>query len=1373
MYYHINTSLSLTSRLIGDTEDEVLHMEMSSLLESVTVSGQHVLLAAQKLSIQPSLTEHREELITATQNVFLGVVKVLLVDDDAAVRRVVSAADGVLERLSELGAASDIKSLLKSFQVFSEALLLLNSLTAERANALQDPRQTKQLLDSLETLRRCISMLHTATCTTIKHPTSEQAQAAKRYILDKVQSTVSDIVMTLKSERHVGSLGACGYYTGRRNSLLQLLASSSSIGGSGFDSVVRDLVFHCMVVANSSRRELQQQVVCHCRHILQFWSDIRRILKTSEDQSIEKMCTLLAQQIQMLDETLMSAVLYQVLDTFLTASSTVEELFSVTRQILVAHSSTEMDLSSIQPLVEDFISSTDEIIQVANFTSAVAVDAKSLENVENSRVCLARLRARIAPLSLELADNSMQTVQKLHEVCQQWEEETGQLQDALSDVMDVREFTSIAIDEVVDDRRGCDAAYREQSYKLFNEHAANLICHMKLAVHSVRRHLDRSDDPIYRNGLLVLLKQVQSSRTKVGESVRDMLLGSSLNVEVYSAFSDDVAMAIQHLKVLRKGLDGQQHPHLLSPLREGARQPEIMSRVPVKDTCELMIRGSPVLEVMERDSQTEHEEERSDEETIEAEPTHKYDTGDLYIPAVSAEPKLIHKPLEFDLLPLLYEVVTVTKGKDVTALNRACTGVLELSNCYAQAAKEALAVVDAVDCQTLESFRAELVSLTPLLVQTAQETAMSSAMSTESVYKHSTQFTDLINNTRKVLLPVAGSWYHSVYAELRGTTAAAVTQRLNEVMTLCADVVQLLTSSDLTSQSDGQETFGVLHNKLNKAQNNTRYLVEFSTSLQGQVDQLEGLCILWGLSIQVLLNSLDKMLGTSAAVNQLNPQKQLSTLSENSLRIQEATRLTSLNCRSAYKSKQLTGHQDELRTLTDAYLRAAEELDLTPSVMQLAKSEFFQRHLLIKIRVLCGHLSKANKDYDAALRNIVSVAHFAAKHFRENAEDAEQKFDDAAQTLFENVKHGTERVEACLNYVRDPRARSNLRSINDRLSFQISDIISRARLMVETRYICDTLSLEVHIQCWAAKAHYVVEEVRKQDGIHQEAKENIRAGLQGRAPEDVKDVLATVPFKVKEVEFPSDMTPWQKGNTESVDAAQPNMNMAAKYGPGNMEKYDGVFGAYKEAPSLTYTSLFLKQESDSWDPKDNRIVQVTRKMADTLCYMTQYLRKKGPIPNKEAFVTAAKDVISNCQSVTQFIRVIANHCLDKQCTVELSLIVEQILTITNQLNIISSVNAVTPGCKSSDEILVKNAQNLLQTVLRGVHAAETACITGLKQPEPNSDGAEATALCFQWRRKLEIHRAQQTSNPETDELGLRKTSSHPVAPSLAPPVGYK
>jgi len=865
--------------------------------------------------------------------------QVLFVHDDAMVRSVVAAAERVLQSLSELGSASDVKSLLRSFRVFSEALIFLNNLTVERANALQDPRQEKQLLDSLDTLRRCISMLHTAMCTTIKHPTSAQARQAKRYILDKVQGTVRGIIISLKSRRHRGSPGPCGYFTGRRNSLLQLLTTSSSIRGSGLDSAVRDLVFHCMVVANSSRREFQQSVVGHCRHLLQFWSDIKKILMTTEgdSESLQSTCTLLVQQIQMLDQALMTTVLYQVLDTFCMASATVEELLSVTRQILVAGSSPEMDLAFIQPQVEDFISYTDRIIKVANFLSAFAVDAKSLESVENSRVCLTRIRARLASLSLELADNSMQTVEKIHEVCAKWEEEeTSQLQDALSDVMDVREFTSIAIDELVNDHRGCDSAYKEQSYQLFREHAADLTCHMKLVVHSVRGHLDRSDDPIHRNGLLVLLKQVQSSRTKVSESVRDMLLGSSLNVEVYSTFSDRVFMAIQHFKVLRNGLDGQQHPHLMSPLREEARQPEISQPcVPVKDACDLnpdhMIRACPVLEVMERDSQAEHEEEHSHEERQEDELAHKYDFDDLQIAAVAVEPYMIHKPLEFDLLPLLYEVVTVTKGKDVTALNRACTGVFELSNCYAQAAKEAAAVVDAVDCQTLERFRAELVSLTPLLVQTAQETAMSSSMSTESLYKHSAQFSDLLTNTRKVLLPVAGSWYHAVYTELQGnlpTTAAFVTQQLHEVMTLCAEVVRLLTSSDLTLQSDGQETFSVLHNKLNKAQNHTKHLIECSASLEGQLDQLEGLCILWGLSIQVLLNSLDKILGTSTAMNQLSPQKQLSVLAESSLRIQEAAGITSLNCRSAYKSKQLAGYQDELKALTEAYLKAAEELDI-------------------------------------------------------------------------------------------------------------------------------------------------------------------------------------------------------------------------------------------------------------------------------------------------------------------------------------------------------------------------------------------------------------------------------------------------------------
>lgn len=53
--------------------------------------------------------------------------------------------------------------------------------------------------------------------------------------------------------------------------------------------------------------------------------------------------------------------------------------------------------------------------------------------------------------------------------------------------------------------------------------------------------------------------------------------------------------------------------------------------------------------------------------------------------------------------------------------------------------------------------------------------------------------------------------------------------------------------------------------------------------------------------------------------------------------------------------------------------------------------------------------------------------------------------------------------------------------------------------------------------------------------------------------------------------------------------------------------------ASRGEPSLTYTSLFLKRETDKWDAQNNPIIQVTRDMAEKIYQMAQYLRRKGPI----------------------------------------------------------------------------------------------------------------------------------------------------------------
>ncbi|XP_057197346.1 catenin alpha-2 [Triplophysa rosa] len=1372
---------AMATRLMENTEDSILKIEMDHLVESLTVSGQHVLLATQKLSIQPEVMEHREELIEATQNVMLSVVKILLVEDDETVRKITAAAEWLLHCLSQVGAAEDISSLLKAFQVYSKAMLLLHTSVLERIQELRDNTQQKRLKASLDTLGKCVSMLHTAMYTTIKHPNSEEAQSAKHYILNQVELTVNDIVSTLKSKCEPGVTGSRGYYTEIQNTLQRMLSAPTSVKDAGFDVMLRDLVLHSMMVANASRREIQLEVAANCKLVLQHWSGISQQTKHSDDQE-------LSQQIHKVNNAVAKATMFQIMDIFVSSVAPLEQLVHAVSRISQEElDDEELDVKTLQKQCEAFEAHADKIAEVAGFISSLACDETSLEGVDNSRAFILQLKDAIVALVSDLGEDAVHcavVLQKLKEITPRWTEEMEQLLHVCSGIMNIKDFVCLALKEIGQDWGACVDAHKDQNVQIFTKQAGLLIGHMSQVIQFVRRHVDKSDNPIYRNGLLVLIKQAEAWAAEVTNCLTEIYSNTSLSSEQFSLLSDSVTIALRHFDVLREGLDGLQHPHLLSPLREGARQ--FVSTAP----CAV-----PISEARSDDDKTESEmsvhsstiediQLKDDLETVQPimEQNVPNTEEEWTVPVVESNP--VVQLYNVDLLPLLCEVVNMTKGKDVEALNMACTGVLGLSNSYAQAAREATSVTNTVDNLEMESLRSELVSLTPLLVQTAQETAMSSAMSTDSIYKHSTQFSDLIKSARKILMPVAGMWYHAVYSMFQNYVPSmleSITQELTEVMCLCADAVQLVTSVDIKVLGESHESIMTLQSKLQKAQTNAKNLTDLVGSRSTLTDELDGLCMLWALSIQVLLNSLDRILGTSDGkqINrQMTPKKWLAAMSENSLRIQEAARLSSLNCQDSYKVKHLEELQEEVKMLTDSYLQVADDVGTVSlsSVLTLAKSELLQRHFKIKMKALACLLSKSNQDYVTAIQNIISLAcSVKSKDGSMETEDALAQFESEADLLMKSVKNATESIEDCFNFIRDPKERSNLRFFNDHLSFQMSDILCRARMIAETQTLGETLTLDIQTQCWSAKAHYLIEEICKLDGILDVTKEKIKCGLQGRESGGCLKPQISIAFTQKrETLHPirKEPNPTAKKNQDST-ASKPNIQDVSRQDPNKevtSQRITRVPTFTSVDMTLSYTSLFLKRETEKWDDKGNQVVKVTKEMADKLFHMAQYLKRKGPIQSKDAFVTSAKDLVSSGQSITRFVRVIADHCLDKHCTEELCVIAEQIVTISNQLAIISSVNAVTPGCKSSDEILVKNAQNLLQTVIQGVRAAETACIRGLKQPEPNSEASKAAAFCFQWKKSLLIHRAQEQLNPETDDLGLRRTPQNSTVPSLAPPI---
>ncbi|KAJ1154276.1 hypothetical protein NDU88_007030, partial [Pleurodeles waltl] len=95
---------------------------------------------------------------------------------------------------------------------------------------------------------------------------------------------------------------------------------------------------------------------------------------------------------------------------------------------------------------------------------------------------------------------------------------------------------------------------------------------------------------------------------------------------------------------------------------------------------------------------------------------------------------------------------------------------------------------------------------------------------------------------------------------------------------------------------------------------------------------------------------------------------------------------------------------------------------------------------------------------------------------------------------------------------------------------------------------------------------------------------------------------------------------------------------------------------------------------------------------------------------KDQLIASTRQIAYSGQTFAKFAQVIAKNCVDKRCSAELSCVVQQIHTISNQLSIISSVKAATSSEKSTDEVLVKNAENLIQTILRTLKAVEAACI---------------------------------------------------------------
>uniref|UniRef100_A0A096MI11 Vinculin n=1 Tax=Poecilia formosa TaxID=48698 RepID=A0A096MI11_POEFO len=142
----------------------------------------------------------------------------------------------------------------------------------------------------------------------------------------------------------------------------------------------------------------------------------------------------------------------------------------------------------------------------------------------------------------------------------------------------------------------------------------------------------------------------------------------------------------------------------------------------------------------------------------------------------------------------------------------------------------------------------------------------------------------------------------------------------------------------------------------------------------------------------------------------------------------------------------------------------------------------------------------------------------------------------------------------------------------------------------------------------------------------------------------------------------------------------------------------------------------LHQEARKWSAQGNDIIAAAKRMALLMAEMSRLVR--GGSGNKRALIQCAKDIAKASDEVTRLAKEVAKQCTDRRIRTNLLQVCERIPTISTQLKILSTVKATMLGrtniseeeSEQATEMLVHNAQNLMQSVKETVREAEAASI---------------------------------------------------------------
>lgn len=561
------------------SSDQEFKAQTVSACEVLELSSSNLYIASERLEASNSSKEARNKLVQASKDVLQGTMKVLLVADDAEIRRLITASHIVIEKLSALNNCTDMTELLQRFKDFLAALPVLTRVADKRQRDLIHSRQRERIITALNILKKSISSLSIAMQNAVKYSHNPQAQMGKSFIVNEMFSALRDIVDAVQNrdtdEEDIDPQQPGKFVSSIDMALEALNEENRADLHVDLEMWTEEVVRHSMVVAHLCYDGHRDIIVKTCQRVIQVKSRVIQLHKTTGSEGEEATpredyddaCELLVDEFCELEKNVNIALLHLVVEFF---KETTEPLESLVKKAVYSDTGGGIDQSD--PCLSHFEDHAEKICQIASLAAASSSDSSRVHTI---RIGVSRLEhldpeivSAVIAISRTPQDKSLMRHLKL--LMKEWTFEINNVVEVLDEMTDPKMFMLVSERKVEDDINTCNGCLLISDEAGFILMLQSMIGRSRRVAHIAERIVDAHTDPVYRNGLTVFIQKLKKAITAVRTA------GGHVSAEFTNKLHQETLrrrfdLLQDSLAKVKAGLSDSNHPHILSSLRRNVR----------------------------------------------------------------------------------------------------------------------------------------------------------------------------------------------------------------------------------------------------------------------------------------------------------------------------------------------------------------------------------------------------------------------------------------------------------------------------------------------------------------------------------------------------------------------------------------------------------------------------------------------------------------------------------------------------------------------------------------------------------------------------------------------------------------------------------